>query len=116
MGIGAGIGAQVGVAAESTYGTYVAPTRFYEFTKEGLKKGKHTAQGTGMAAGRLLDPGGRRVVTHQDGKGPLDLEVGTKNMGLMLQALMGTTVTPVQQGATTAYLQTHTLADNVGKF
>jgi hypothetical protein len=36
-------------------------------------------------------------------------------MGLLLQALMGTTVTPVQQVATAAYLQTHTLADTAGK-
>jgi hypothetical protein len=36
-------------------------------------------------------------------------------MGLLIQALMGTTVTPVQQGAGPAYLQTHTLADTAGK-
>ena len=36
-------------------------------------------------------------------------------MGILLQHIMGGTVTPVQQAATIAYLQTHPLADNVGK-
>jgi hypothetical protein len=43
------------------------------------------------------------------------MEVTNRGMGLLIQALMGTTVTPVQQGATAAYLQTHTLADVFGK-
>ena len=36
MAIGSGLGAQLGIAAESTYGTFVAPGRVLEFTKEGL--------------------------------------------------------------------------------
>lgn len=115
MAIGSGLGAQLGIAAESTYGTYVAPTKFIEFTKEGLVKRKVTAQSSGIAAGRLVDLSSRRVVTTKDGGGPVEMEVTTKSMGLLLQSLMGTTVTPVQQGATTAYLQTHTLADTAGK-
>jgi hypothetical protein len=43
------------------------------------------------------------------------MEVTNKGMGVLLQSLMGTTVTPVQQATTTAYLQTHTLADTWGK-
>lgn len=115
MAIGSGLGAQIGIAAESTYGTFVAPTKFYEFNKESLVLKKTTAQSTGIAAGRLLALSSRRVVTQREVQGSLELEVVNKGMGLLLQALMGTTVTPVQQGVTTAYLQTHTLADTAGK-
>ncbi|MEV0441805.1 phage tail tube protein [Streptomyces spectabilis] len=115
MAIGSGLGAQLGIAAESTYGTFVAPTRFVEFTKEGLQLKKTTATSAGIAAGRLLSLSSRRVVTQREASGSIDLEVTNKAMGVLLQALMGTTVTPVQQGVTTAYLQTHTLADTVGK-
>lgn len=115
MAIGSGIGAQIGIAAESTYGTFVAPTKFIEFTKEGLKLKKVTAQSSGIASGRLVDLSSRRVVTQKEAQGSIDFEVTTKSMGLPLQALMGTTVTPVQQGATAAYLQTHTLTDTAGK-
>ncbi|MER6431594.1 phage tail tube protein [Streptomyces sp900105245] len=115
MAIGSGLGAQLGIAAETTYGTYVAPAKFIEFTKESLVLKKTTAQSAGIAAGRLLALSSRRVLTRKEVSGSIDLEVTNKSMGLLLQALMGTTVSPVQQGATTAYLQTHTLADIAGK-
>ncbi|MEU6098950.1 phage tail tube protein [Streptomyces sp. NPDC047079] len=115
MAIGSGLGAQLGIAAETTYGTYVAPARFVEFTKESLVLKKTTAQSAGIAAGRLLPMSSRRVLTRKEVSGSIDLEVANKGMGLFFQALMGTTVTPVQQTSTTAYLQTHTLASVAGK-
>ncbi|WP_406730893.1 phage tail tube protein [Streptomyces sp. NBC_01794] len=115
MAIGSGLGAQLGIAAETTYGTYVAPSIFPEFTKESLVLKKTTATSSGIAAGRLLALSSRRVLTQKEVSGGIDLEVPNKGFGLILQALMGTTVTPVQQAATAAYLQTHTLADNFGK-
>ncbi|MEU0716840.1 phage tail tube protein [Streptomyces lavendulocolor] len=115
MAIGSGLGAQIGLAAESSYGTFVAPTRFIEFTKESLQLKKTTATSSGIAAGRLMALGSRRVVTQTESGGSIEMEVTNRGMGPLLQALMGTTVTPVQQGATTAYLQTHTLADTAGK-
>lgn len=115
MAIGSGLGAQIGIAAESAYGTFVAPTKFIEFNKESLVLKKTTAQSAGIAAGRLMALSSRRVLTQKEASGGIDLEVTNKAMGLILQALMGTTVTPAQQGATAAYLQTHTLADTAGK-
>ncbi|MFD8687856.1 phage tail tube protein [Streptomyces sp. NPDC059651] len=115
MAIGSGLGAQVGIAAESVYGTYVAPTKFVEFTKESLQLKKVTAQSAGIAAGRLMPLSSRRVVTQRSAAGSLEMEVTNKAMGVLLQSLMGTTVTPVQQAATAAYLQTHLLADVAGK-
>ncbi|QQC89827.1 phage tail tube protein [Streptomyces alfalfae] len=115
MAIGSGLGAQLGIAAETTYGTYVAPSKFIEFTKESLVLKKTTAQSAGIAAGRLLALSSRRVLTRKEASGSIDFEVTNKSMGLLLQALMGTTVTPEQQGAGPAYLQTHTLADTAGK-
>lgn len=115
MAVPSGIAASVGWAAEVTYGTYVAPTRFLPGAFK-PQKVTSTRQGSGVIAGEALARGARRVVTSTAGKGSLDLDVHNKSMGLLLQALMGTTVTPVQQGATTAYMQTHTLAnDNTGK-
>ncbi|MFC8365592.1 phage tail tube protein [Streptomyces griseorubiginosus] len=115
MAIGSGLGAQIGIAAESSYGTFTASSKFIEFTKEGIALKKTTAQSMGIAAGRLLPLSARRVVTRREVQGTLEMEIANKGMGLLLQQLMGTTVTPVQQGATTAYLQTHTLASVAGK-
>ncbi|MCX5201044.1 phage tail tube protein [Streptomyces sp. NBC_00237] len=115
MAIGSGLGAQVGIAAESSYGTFLAPTKFIEFTKESIVLKKTTAQSAGIAAGRLMPLSSRRVVTQREASGSLEMEVTNKGMGVLLQTLMGTSVTPVQQAATAAYLQTHTLADVAGK-
>lgn len=115
MAIGSGLGSQLGIAAESTYGTFAAPAKFLEFTQESIKEKKTTAQSQGMASGRLVALSSRRVVTQREVQGSLEMEVTTKSMGLLLQALMGTSVTPVQQATTTAYKQTHVLADIAGK-
>ncbi|WP_319460088.1 phage tail tube protein [Micromonospora sp. RTP1Z1] len=115
MGIGSGLGHSFGMVAESTYGTYVAPTRFVEGTAK-LQKQKQTYQGGGMAAGRMVQPGGRRYVTTKGASGTIEGAVYSKGMGLLLNGLLGGTVAPVQQGATAAYLQTHALADPFGKF
>ncbi|MEU9661930.1 phage tail tube protein [Streptomyces chartreusis] len=115
MAIGSGLGAQLGIAAESGYGTFQAPSKFIEFTKESLALKKGTAQSAGIAAGRLVPLASRRVVTRKEAQGSIDFEVTNKGMGLLLQALMGTSVTPVQQAATAAYLQSHVLASIAGK-
>ena len=36
MAIGAGVGAQLGIATETTFNTYATVSRFYEFTSENL--------------------------------------------------------------------------------
>ncbi|WP_406004432.1 phage tail tube protein [Streptomyces sp. NBC_00987] len=115
MAIGSGLGAQIGIAAETTYGTFLAPTKFIEFTKESIQLKKTTAQSAGIAAGRLVPLSSRRVVTQRQASGSLDMEVTTKGMGVLLQTLMGTSVTPVKQATSDAYLQTHVLADTAGK-
>jgi hypothetical protein len=116
MSVGSGLAAQLGIAAESTYGTYVAPTRFLEFDKHQLRKKKNAMQGGGLAAGRFAQLAGQRVVTTVGGEGPLDMEVKNAKMGLLLSHIFGSTPTVVQQGATAAYLQTHAIGDNVGKY
>lgn len=115
MAIGSGLAAQIGFAAESTYGTYVAPTRFLEFNKADLKKVKNTVQGGGLAAGRFAQLGSRRAVTSEAAAGSVEMEVINKGFGLLLAHLLGSSATAVQQGGSTAYLQAHTLGDNFGK-
>ncbi|MFG1776614.1 phage tail tube protein [Micromonospora sp. NPDC049048] len=114
MAIGSGLGSSFGMAPEVTYGTYVAPTRWLEATAS-LTKQKQTYQGGGMAAGRMVQPGSRRYVTTRGASGSLSTGVYSRGMGLLLNGLLGGTVAPVQQGATAAYLQTHALADPIGK-
>lgn len=115
MAIRSGLGGQVGVAKETTYGTYVAPDHWIEFGSESLVKNVNRIDGGGMAAGRFARLGTRRIETNNDGSGTLNAQVPTKGFGVLLENLFGGTVTPAQQAGTAAYLQTHVLADNFGK-
>ena len=105
----------LGIGAETTFGTYAPPTRFHEFNSESLAKVKNTVQGGGIAAGRYGRLGSRRVLTTEGAAGSFALEVANQKMGLLFSHALGSSAAPVQQGATTAYLQTHTVSDNVGK-
>ncbi|GAA4358412.1 phage tail tube protein [Angustibacter luteus] len=116
MAVGSGIGGSFGISDETVYGTYVAPARFYEANSAPLKRNKTVVQRSGLAAGRLVRAAGGRSVTDTNGEGTVTLEVVQKSMGLLLKHIFGGVVTPVQQAATTAYLQTHLLVDNAGRF
>jgi hypothetical protein len=116
MAVRSGLGSQLGFAAESVYGTYVAPNRFYEYASESLNKETEFVQGGGLAAGRFARSGSRRSLTRQFGSGSFTMDVPNQKFGLLLAHLMGSSTTPVQQGATIAYLQTHAFADNFGFF
>lgn len=116
MAIGSGLGSSLGVSAESTYGTYVAPARHYRFTSFTVEKVANRVQGEGIQSGSLGPLLSRYAQTTEAATAAFSMDVATTKFGLLLQTLMGTSVTPVQQAATAAYLQTHTLADPLGKF
>lgn len=115
MAIRSGVGGQVGYAPEVTYGTYVAGTKFPAAQTANIKDTSTYAFPNGFAAGRMQPLGSRVTQVGEGGTASLTLPVWTKQMGLLLQALMGTTVTPVIIGAGPGYTQTHTLADPFGK-
>ena len=105
-GIGGGLGGAVGIAAESTYGTWVGPTRWIEPRDFKMQEQLHTSQGTGLASGRFVDLGSRRRTIYQDAKGTLDLEFLNQGQGLLLVNAFGSAATPAQIGTTTAYTVT----------
>jgi len=112
MAIGSGLGASFGLAPESVYGTYVAPTRFHDGTFN-IDKQFAFVKRSGVAAGRVAAVD--EIVSTSAGTGQLACDFIYSGMGLLLQNMFGANATVVQQGGTAAYLQTHTLADNAGK-
>ncbi|GAB2714410.1 phage tail tube protein [Streptomyces bullii] len=116
MAIGSGLGGSLGMAVETTYGTYAAPTRWHPLDAFPFKKVPNYNQAGGLAAGKMLKRKSRRVLTHHAAEGQFTSEFYHKGMGRLINLLMGGTVAPVQQATSTAYLQTHTLQDPAGKF
>lgn len=111
MTIRSGLGSQLGFAAETVYGTYVAPTRFLEFNTEGLVFNRETIQSAGIRKGSTVQRTGRWAVNKKGGGGPATFEMATKGFGLLLKHAMGEVVITTPGGATNARLHTHTLGD-----
>lgn len=113
--IGAGLAAQVALKKESTYGVRAVPDLFFEFESEGGVRNQKFLESKQLRAGRTFQSSARRVATTHDAATQISGEVPNKNFGSILDLYHGNTVTPVQQGATTAYLQTHNWTNDPNK-
>lgn len=105
MPTGSGISAQLGMAAESTYGTFVTPNRWFEFVSESLALNIDRIESSGIRADA-------RVMRSDDwtpGKswveGDIELELSTKNWAFLFGYVMGGTVATTGAGP-----YTHTYA------
>lgn len=105
-----GLGSQFGLAAETTYGTYVAPNRWMEYLPgETMKRTQNFLRPAGLAAGIQVARGKRTAGTSRMAGGGMSLEVPDGAFGPILNLLHGETVTPVQIEATKIYKQVHNL-------
>lgn len=90
MAYGAGIGASLGIATESTaFNTYTAPDHFTEFNSESLNYVKNVSVGMGLRAGGVLPRTARRVVTTFGGAGDVTFDMPTNGLGLWLAHSLG---------------------------
>lgn len=113
MAIGSGLGASWGMKKETTYVTGVTVDRWIPFTSAVIKPEITREPLVGMAAGRVAPVDA--LVTGRRGTGTLACQVPSTKFGAILQQIFGSTPTPTQQAATTAYLQAYTLtADLLG--
>lgn len=93
---------QLGVAPQTLYDTYVAPTRFLEMIPgESLDRTNTILQGQGMAPSALYRRGARRVLERSEGAGNVQFEVATTQFGLLFEHMLGAVAT--SQPGTVAY-------------
>lgn len=115
MAIGSGLGSQVGIAAESTWGTYVAPTKFIRAQSYAVERVASRQQGSGISTGQYGPLANQYVETVVGAQASLAFDVQNRGIGILLNTLMGGTVSPSQAGTWSVYTSTHTLADTYGK-
>lgn len=101
----------VGVAEEVTYGTAVAPSRFYEFVSEGLKGVYERVESEGVRAGTKVLRSDRFVPVAKGAEGDLKLEVFDAGFGLLLKHMLGA----VSTTGAGPYVHTATVGDLAGK-
>lgn len=110
-----GLDAQLGFAAESTFGTGVTATRFLEFDNEDLKFQPTWLEGEGLRAGKKFKRAARVAVSRKAVSGKFDIKVPNMGMGLLLKHMVGSSATAAQIDETDAYEQIHTPGDLYGK-
>lgn len=99
MAVKSGIGASLGAAAETTYGTYVAPNHHWPFTSEDLRLAQEYVESGGLQAGVLSQNAGLVAQTTRRATGGFTLDAITKGLGLILNQLHGNTITLTGSGA-----------------
>jgi len=119
-----GLSGQVGTAAESTYGTSVTTTHFYEFLSENFQFVPAWLDGMGLKAGQAYNRASRTVVSQFDVNGDLTMEhtsgeaanAVADSMGFWWKYALGSTVTTPTLVLGTAYKQVHTNGSKAGQF
>jgi len=115
MGIGSGLGAQIGFGVESNYGEFATPTRFYEFNNESLAPSVVNVSSRGLGRGRFQRTGrNKSVVT--GAAGAIEFDLMTKGFGLLLKACLGGYANTVVTGSERKALITPDAAGLAGQF
>lgn len=105
MAIPSGLAAQLGIEEETTYGTAVTVTRFYEFNSESMKQDIERMQSSGLRAGTRVQRSDRWEAGVIDVSGSVEMELHAKSMGVWFDHMLdGTPDTANPEGTT----QTHT--------
>jgi hypothetical protein len=116
MAISSGLSMQWGHVVQPTvYATTATPVTFPRVNKAEIVKVAARVQGAGIQSGVFGPVAAHYIEATQAGEVSMECDVSQRSMGLLLSHLMGSS-SSAQQGGSAAYLQTHTLADPVGKF
>jgi hypothetical protein len=109
-----GTRAQLGVVKETTYGSPVTVTRFFEFNSESGQVQVGRVDSTGMRAGQRVQRSDRRVPYIVGATNTFNLDVLSAGFGWWLELICGSIATtgPVD---TTVYSHAATIGDLAGK-
>lgn len=114
MAIRSGIAAQLGIAAETTWGTYVAPDHWYEFNEEDLSLSIEPIESAGIRANNRVLRTDRWAQGQRRVEGTVTMEVPSESFGLIAKHALGSASISTPSGATLARLHRHTLGDPYG--
>lgn len=89
MALKSGLAAQLGVKAETTWGTFVAPTRFYPLISESLTEEIDRLESEGIIAGARVLRSEQWAEGNVDVGGDIQTELYQQGMGALLKACFG---------------------------
>lgn len=109
MTIRTGLNAQLGAALETVFGTFVAPTRWFEFVSESMTLEVERLESAGIRGGTRVLRSDRWAPGSKTVAGDIQVEAATTNLGFLLEHAIGD-VASVNDLAT-AYTHTFTPGD-----
>lgn len=99
MALSTGLGSALGVAAEVTYGTFVAPSSWFPaFSSEGVELKQEFDAIAGLRPDVLVQQDGLHLPTVSHGEGPVEITPISVGLVPLLTSLQGGTVTPTGSG------------------
>ena len=108
MAFRSGLGAQLGISTEETYGTYKAPTTFLPFESESLALTQNYVESRGLKANQMVQAKNLHLATTKIVGGSLSLEFLDQGMGKFLNLLHGNSASPSKVSETEkTYKQVH---------
>ena len=119
-----GLSGQVGTVVESTYGTPVTVTRFWEFLSENFVFNPNYLDGMGLKSGQAYNRASRTVQSQFGVTGDLTMEhtdgsaasAAADSMGWWWKQALGSAITTPAVITGTAYKQIHTNGSKAGFF
>lgn len=105
---------QLGFVNETTYGTPVAVSRFYEFEKESIVGSYQRIDSTALRSGARVQRADRWTPNPKGAAGSVDLELLSKGYGYWLQHILGSVATGTVN-TDGFYTHTGTVGDLTGK-
>lgn len=115
MPTGSGLDAQLGYKLETTWGTPVTVDRFVEFDEESLTWEPSWIEPSGLRVGTKFKRASRLVKSREGVGGSFSFQYATRNMGALVKAMLGSTVTTPTLVLGSAYKQVHNPGDFLGK-
>lgn len=114
MAIRSGIAAQLGMVAESTYGTAVTVSRFLEFNEEGIELVQENLESEGIRVNNRVLRSDRWARNPKGAEGDVTFEVQSKGFGLPFKHWLGSNTITTPGGGTLSRDHTCILADPNG--
>lgn len=87
---GSGISGQLGLKAESTWGTAVTVDRFFEIVSENIQLDQERTESAGIRSGQRVIRSDDWTLGQRKVSGPIEFELSTRNLALLLQHSLGT--------------------------
>ena len=108
--------AQLGIKAETTFGTAATVDQFVEYSSESFDRKPVYAVSSSLRPGMRVARGRRRVLVKEDAAGSLTFEAPTRGLGTFLKAALGAVTNTAVVGDATVFQQVHTPAvDDLAK-